>query len=465
MSDPLERSLSEIIAEYEVLKLATVPKSFTGYVLKLRQEMLKNFIDTAQAILRREPLLVDLNTDVLQAVFSRWKREELRAKALKRRFDYISELSKWCAKTHPVPSVDMEEIRSHRRLPSADGDALLEYLDVPAEDDAKIGEDSHILAMPLTTLLEQHYTRERLVGKSPETTRLYRCSISTFAKHLGRQPVIRDLRQSTVIDFLRHEIAKGKRAASTIEKDRVQLLALWRYCAKKRWLLQYPEIQAVPCPERIPDAWTREDMEKIIEACQSLRGIIGRTPTALWWECLVRIIYDSAERIRAALGIHWTDISTDGWLTVRAETRKGKTRDRRYKLRPETIELLEQMRPYRKLNESTLFDMPFCYSSVWQRFKVILKKAGLPTGRRNMYHKIRRTVASEFEAAGGNATQLLDHESRKTTLGYLDPKIIKSQQPADIVLGIGQKQATAKGSDSFAGELRKLLAKMEGGKQ
>ena len=46
---------------------------------------------------------------------------------------------------------------------------------------------------------------------------------------------------------------------------------------------------------------------------------------------------------------------------------------------------------------------------------------------------MRRTVASKYEAAGGNATALMDHTKRSVTLLYLDPKIAKQPQVIDLL--------------------------------
>ena len=72
----------------------------------------------------------------------------------------------------------------------------------------------------------------------------------------------------------------------------------------------------------------------------------------------------------------------------------------------------------------------------------IIREGQLPDSRRNKFHKFRRTTASNFEAAGGNATKLLDHRKRATTAKYLDPRVIKKVMPADIVPGIGETEVS-----------------------
>ena len=70
---------------------------------------------------------------------------------------------------------------------------------------------------------------------------------------------------------------------------------------------------------------------------------------------------------------------------------------------------------------------------LFKRYEGILRRAGLAHGRRDKFHKLRRTTASNFEAAGGNATDLLKHSARSVTLAYLAPTIVKPKQVADLV--------------------------------
>jgi|ERR1700690_2884339 integrase len=80
-----------------------------------------------------------------------------------------------------------------------------------------------------------------------------------------------------------------------------------------------------------------------------------------------------------------------------------------------------------------VFDMPIHYASLFYKYKRILKLAELPHGRDSMFHRMRKSVASHYEKAGGNATALLGHSSRSVTKKYIDPTI-SSPKPAAEVL-------------------------------
>lgn len=75
--------------------------------------------------------------------------------------------------------------------------------------------------------------------------------------------------------------------------------------------------------------------------------------------------------------------------------------------------------------EDEVFPWPRQRSYVWKRLEIILQRAGLPAGRKDKFHRIRKTTASYFEAAGGNAQKLLDHADAATTRKYLDPRIVR----------------------------------------
>jgi integrase len=66
--------------------------------------------------------------------------------------------------------------------------------------------------------------------------------------------------------------------------------------------------------------------------------------------------------------------------------------------------------------------------------------AGLPDTREYKFHVLRKSVASHYEAAGGNATDLLKHSSRKVTLTYLDPRVVRPAAPVDLLFRPGETE-------------------------
>lgn len=141
------------------------------------------------------------------------------------------------------------------------------------------------------------------------------------------------------------------------------------------------------------------------------------------------LAWDSGERIGALLQAEWSHLSGE-WLTLPAEIRKGGRQDRAYKLAADTLAILGSIRrPQRKL----ILPWPFHHTTLYNHYRRIRRRAGLPYDRRSGFHRIRRTVATFFEAAGGNATELLGHSDRRVTRGYLDPRLLKQPQAIDLL--------------------------------
>ena len=186
-------------------------------------------------------------------------------------------------------------------------------------------------------------------------------------------------------------------------------------------------------------------MCRIMDACKAARGRVGHVQANLFWPALISFIFDTAERIGAVLEVRRGDLSGE-WVTVRGEFRKGGKRDARYKLRKETLELLDRIKVD---GQELIFHWPLDRNYIYNRFGRLLEAADLPNTPRNKFHKIRRTTASFYQAAGCDATRLLGHSNQRVTkASYLDPSIVKTAQPADIVAGIGQTEKPKEETDS-----------------
>lgn len=194
------------------------------------------------------------------------------------------------------------------------------------------------------------------------------------------------------------------------------------------WASKWPDNRPLKEPQRIPTAWTRDQLRTLFDTLALTPGTIDGIPACLWWVALHAVIWDTAERIGAVLQLEWEHVDlTNGRITFRAETRKGKRRDQQHQLHPDTVALLRRLKAY---GADAVFPWDRCKSYVWIRYKEILKGAGLPHGRGHSFHCMRKSSASYFEASGGDATKLLDHSSRAvTTRFYLDPAIVGKENP------------------------------------
>lgn len=276
------------------------------------------------------------------------------------------------------------------------------------------------------------YRRARLRGKSHSAVYQYGLNLRRLAACLGRVPLLSDLSDDTIADAMEWLVRTRKLSASSANKLRDNLCALWRFAVNRRLVdLPDPEIDELPEPVRIPIAWTMEQLRQLWEVCRSQRGLIGGVPARDWWIALHCVMWDTAERIGALVQVEWSDVDLGrGYITVRAEDRKGKRSDHLSKLHPDTISCLQMIRnPSRRL----VFPWTFHWSYLWTKYRRMRLAAGMPVDRDHSFHCMRKSAASWLEAAGGNAQLMLGHTTREMTLKYLDPRIVSQRGPCDLL--------------------------------
>jgi len=203
---------------------------------------------------------------------------------------------------------------------------------------------------------------------------------------------------------------------------------LWRWLHKKRYLTTWPDVALEQVPERIPVALTRTEVAQVIQAIHDESQSVGDTAGPRFWLALFLVIFDTAERIGAVMELTWDRVDLPGrWVKFVAEDRKGGKRDILRKIADDTAVALTAIRR----SEGKVFVWPYCATYIYNRFAKIMQRAGLPDTKLYKFHCIRKTTASHYEAAGGNATELLDHSSRKVTKQYIDPRIAQGEQAVD----------------------------------
>lgn len=269
----------------------------------------------------------------------------------------------------------------------------------------------------------------KLRSRSPHTKRLYKATLRHLRTFLARAPTLMDLTDDQVNRYLSW-FRDLPRAAASVNKERSNVLAIWRFAARKRFVEHWPDVDPEVEPRRVPQAWTSEEIFRLFAALQQEPGLIASVPASDWWRALHLVGWDTGERIGALMQIAWSDVDlVRGWILCRAETRKGRREDRIYRIADDTVAALRKIR--RPI--ARVFPWPYNANYLWAKYARILKRAGLPADRRSKFHRLRRTVASHFEAAGGNATELLGHSRRSVTERYLDPRIVVRQQGVDLL--------------------------------
>ena len=267
-----------------------------------------------------------------------------------------------------------------------------------------------------------------LTGVSQRTVTLYSYTLRAWGEFLGRPPETADLDELCVAQFLAHRVRTM--AAATAAKDRAQIRAIWEWCARRKLCDTWPSLPKIVVPERVPEAWLTDEMRAILSSAAEEKGVIGGFPAADVLRAILLLCYDTGERISSVVSLRSSDVR--GCTVVfRAEARKGRRRDI---MREISVECADALLVIRRGPDEAAIPWDRHHTCLWRRLKTILGRAGLPSDRRCKFHRIRRTTASYYEAAGGSAQRLLDHSSPAVTRKYLDPRIVPPGQPAPSVL-------------------------------
>jgi integrase len=270
----------------------------------------------------------------------------------------------------------------------------------------------------------------RKIGRAARTRALYLSTLVVFDRWLMRPATLDDLNDDTVCAFVQYRLEKV--SAFSAAKDRSNLLAVANYAAKKRHIADFLDVPHVPIAWPTPTAYRPEQFRSLMDACKSAPGLIGRIPAADWWVAFHAVALTTGERTEALLSLHWEWLTADGWLRVPASVRKGRRKAMSYRLSAATLVLVDRLRTN---GEETIFATHWkCVESFYLHYTKLLKRAGLPSGRRWKPQMLRRTFASYVKLAGGNATDALAHDSSSTTRRhYEDPTVTDKPAPGDDV--------------------------------
>lgn len=280
-------------------------------------------------------------------------------------------------------------------------------------------------------MLLQHVLRDLyapLTGVSDRTITLYDYTLRSWGELLGRPPETSDLDELTVARFLAHRVRTLSPATAC--KDKAQIKAIWGFCLKRKLCDTWPQTPRIVVPERVPEAWFADELQRLIDSARQEPLTYCGFPGSCVFPAILLTAYSTGERIGAIMGLKCRDVRGCS-VVFRAEARKGRRRDI---FREISVECADALHAVRRGPEDAAIPWDRHETYIYNRLKIILKRAGLPHGRQDKFHKVRKTTASYYEAAGGSAQRLLDHSSPAVTRKYLDPRIVSPGAPAPSVL-------------------------------
>ena len=281
--------------------------------------------------------------------------------------------------------------------------------------------------MRLDAFITDVYRPLRLRGKSPRSVALHNVAVRNFSKWIGHHATLADLDDLTLARYL--DARAEQVAPHTVERERSALCAQWRLACDRGILTVRPTIQPTPLPQKIPTAWTVAQLDQLFEAARHAPGMVGPVPAAVWFPALLTLAWESGERIGALLAAQWVDLS-NGRLASHADARKGKREPKMHHL---STGCVAQLLAARAPGRPEVLWWPMTLPSIYDRLHKILKAAGLE-GKRVAFHQMRRSAATHLTAAGGSAQAFLGHLEPRTTLKYIDPRILPQAAPAWSIL-------------------------------
>jgi integrase len=298
-------------------------------------------------------------------------------------------------------------------------------------------------SLTLRQVADEMYFPARLTIQADDTIKQYHLAFRFYDRYLCRISRVSDLDDLELTKFKRWLFADRKLAAKTANERAGRIISMWDWLARKRLVDAFPCVEKIPEPRRAPRSWTIEQLRMIFRESLNCRGRVCGIPTSLWLRGLCGFLWNTGERIGATLRLEFEHLDCiRGSVIVPAEIRKRGQSDECYRLWPEVLEMLEEIRAY---GNNLIFPTDFGKSALYHRYKKILKRANLPSGRQYMFHAMRVSHATWTQALGGNATHALRHANPATTKRhYIDGSISNQEQsilPRDFLSQPTTKEA------------------------
>ena len=278
--------------------------------------------------------------------------------------------------------------------------------------------------VPLSEFLHRVYIPSRL-ELSDEAIEQIAIAVRQFERWAGRTLSVYDLSE----DIIRRFLADFRRthAGSTTNSRRRDLLAVWQCAFDEDYLDRPPrrtKIRRATESPKIPEAWTPEEVGRILKAMKVETGSIASIPAPDWWTSLLLVAYDSGERRKALLATAPDDLSLDGgWVIFRATKNH---RERWCALHHDTLDVVRRI-----YDMDRQYVWPWPWTMHWfnKRLKKILRRAGVRygQGKGGCFHKVRRSSGTLIEAAGGDGAKHLGNTRAVFERHYRDPRFLPNQ--------------------------------------
>lgn len=290
----------------------------------------------------------------------------------------------------------------------------------------------------LGAYVRERYSLRRDVKASTLTQ--YTISADLFERWAGRPILLSELDEDSLSGFLRDYATTAK--PHTVRGKKNMILALWR-SACDDGLADEPiarRVRRVRLPEIPVDAWTREEVERLLVACSYLprRHPCGLTRAA-WFDLAIRVAWDSGLRKGDLTELPVSAVRPDGsgqW--TQSKTAKVIA----FQLSRSTMEILEAS--LQECPRSLVCPWGCSHETFGDQVTLLVQKAGV---REGTWKWIRRGSGSDVEAqALGTGHEHLGNTRRVFEKSYACPAIIGRQIPRPRELLVGAFRSQERGS-------------------
>ena len=278
----------------------------------------------------------------------------------------------------------------------------------------------------LMHFLHQVYLPSR-VDMKPRSFEHLHAVVHKFDQWHGGYVKLNELSDDLVVGYMR---GSPDLSPWTVNSRRRAILTIWKYAHTKGHVDHlWRDIPRMKEPKRIPEAWTLDELQKLLAATDKLEGRYPNgIPKSAFWRALILVIYDTGIRRSDMLALRTDDLRDGSLVLIIQKTAVEILRP----LSPETIKAIKATFPPKR---ELIFDWPHGRNHLNTEWSRIVQAAGLPGGHRQGLHKLRRTSASHLESvAPGTAGRHLGHLTPGLAERfYIDPRIAKPQNAAELL--------------------------------
>jgi len=302
----------------------------------------------------------------------------------------------------------------------------------------------------LAAYARESYSLRRDVKES--TLRQYIISAELFERWAGRPILLQELDEDSLSAWLRDYSETA--SPHTVRGKKTMILALWRAAADDR-LADEPiarRVRRVRLPEIPVDAWTREEVERLLVACSYLprRHPCGLTRAA-WFDLAVRVAWDSGVRKGDLFNLPVSAIRPDGsgqW--TQSKTAKVIA----FQLSRTTTDIL--VASLKLCPRALLCPWPSSHETFGEQVALLVQKAGVRPGT---WKWIRRGSGSDVEAQAplsghehlGNTRRVFEQSyACRSIIGRTIPR------PRELLVGTLRREDRKRGGGGYLRERAEL---------